>query len=85
MKNMRKIRDSELISFPDSRVSTIDVCELGLNKHHMKALLEIDVTDARDIFRRIKERDGASLSFTAWLVKCISTAVGEYREANAYL
>jgi len=78
-------RNSELKSFPDSRVSTIDVCELGLRKHHMKALLEIDITNARDIFRIIKERDGESLSFTAWLVKCISTAVGEYREANAFL
>jgi len=77
--------NSELKSFPDSRVSTIDVGELGLRKHHMKALLEIDITKARDIFRIIKERDGESLSFTAWLVKCISTAVGEYREANAFL
>jgi pyruvate/2-oxoglutarate dehydrogenase complex dihydrolipoamide acyltransferase (E2) component len=76
---------SELKSFPDSRVSTIDVCELGLSKHHMKALLEIDITDAVSIFGIIKERNGASLSFTAWLVKCISTAVSEYREVHAFL
>ena len=77
--------NSELKSFPDSRVSTFDVSELGLKKHHMKALLEIDITTARDLFRTIKEKNGVSLSFTAWLVKCISTAVGEYREAGAYL
>lgn len=75
----------QLKSFPDSRVSTIDVTELGLEKHHMRALLEIDITPARDIFRTIKEKNGVSLSFTAWLVKCISTAVDEYREAGAYL
>jgi pyruvate/2-oxoglutarate dehydrogenase complex dihydrolipoamide acyltransferase (E2) component len=61
------------------------VGQLGLQKHHMKALLEIDVTHARSIFRIIKERNGNSLSFTAWLVKCISTAVSEYREASAFL
>lgn len=72
-------------SFPDSRVSTLDVGELGLKKHHIKALLEIDVTQARDILRIIKERNGTGLSFTAWLVTCISTAVGEYREASAFL
>jgi pyruvate/2-oxoglutarate dehydrogenase complex dihydrolipoamide acyltransferase (E2) component len=82
---MNKMHNSELKSFPDSRVSTIDVCELGLKKHHIKALLEIDVTNAREVFRKIKERDGKGLSFTAWLVKCISTAVGEYKEANAFL
>ncbi|MDF2882624.1 MAG: hypothetical protein K0R54_3181 [Clostridiaceae bacterium] len=82
---MNEICNSELRSFPDSRVSTIDVCELGLKKHHIKVLLEIDVTNARELFRKIKERHGKSLSFTAWLVKCISVAVSEYREANAFL
>ncbi|HEX3012280.1 MAG TPA: 2-oxo acid dehydrogenase subunit E2 [Syntrophomonadaceae bacterium] len=82
---MNKVGNSELRSFPDSRVSTIDVFKLGLSKHHVKALLEVDVTNAKEIFKGIKERDGASLSFTAWLVKCVSTAVGEYREANAFL
>ncbi len=38
--------NSEIIYFPDSRVSTIDVGELGLKKHHIAALLEIDVTEA---------------------------------------
>ncbi|HWQ74898.1 MAG TPA: 2-oxo acid dehydrogenase subunit E2 [Syntrophomonas sp.] len=82
--NSRK-GDSELKSFPDSRISTIDVGELGLKKHHIKALLEIDVTHARDILRIIKGRNGYGLSFTAWLVKCISTAVSEFRESNAFL
>lgn len=82
---MSEICNSELKLFPDSRVSTIDVCELGLKKHHIKMLLEIDVTKARELFRKIKVRYGKGLSFTAWLVKCISIAVGEHREANAFL
>jgi pyruvate/2-oxoglutarate dehydrogenase complex dihydrolipoamide acyltransferase (E2) component len=43
------------------------------------------VTRAGSIFNIIKEKNGQGLSFTAWLIKCISTAVGEYREANAFL
>lgn len=82
---MNEICSSELKYLPDSRVSTIDVCELGLKKHHIKFLLEIDVTKARELFQKIKVRDGKSLSFTAWLVKCISIAVSEHREANAFL
>ncbi|NPV91343.1 MAG: dehydrogenase [Firmicutes bacterium] len=82
---MRGRKDSELRPFPDSRVSMIDVSELGLKKHHIKVLLEIDVTEARELFRKIRERDGKGLSFTAWLVKCVSTAVDEHREANAFL
>lgn len=74
----------EVRSFPDSRISTVDVGVLGREKHHIKALLEVDVTQARDTFRTIKEQ-GTSLSFTAWLVKCVSMAVSEYGEAHAFL
>lgn len=77
--------NAETRSFPDSRVFTMDVCELGRKKHHVAALLEIDVTDAREWFKLIKERDGESLSFSAWLIKCISMAVNEHKEAHAFL
>lgn len=82
---MKLFNHAEERFFPDSRVLTIDVCELGMKKHHVKGLLEIDVTEARDIFRKLKERDGKSLSFTAWLLKCISVAVCEHKEAHAYI
>jgi pyruvate/2-oxoglutarate dehydrogenase complex dihydrolipoamide acyltransferase (E2) component len=71
--------------FPATRLSTIDICELGRRRHHLPGLLEIDVTAARERFREIKARDGAGLSFTAWLAKCIATAAGEYPEAAGYL
>jgi pyruvate/2-oxoglutarate dehydrogenase complex dihydrolipoamide acyltransferase (E2) component len=51
----------------------------------MVSLVEIDVTAARAQFRKIKERSGRNLSFTAWLVKCIGVAVGEHPEAAAFL
>lgn len=74
-----------IASFPDSRISTIDVCELGKRRHHIAALLEIDVTEARLQMRRLRQQTGQGLSFTAWLTKCIADAVKQYPEAAAYL
>lgn len=45
--------------------------------------MEVDVTDARAALRRSREGDGPGLSFTAWLMKCISTAAAEFPEACA--
>lgn len=73
------------VPFPDSRISTIDVYELGKSRHHIAALLEIDVTEARLAIRRLRQQSGRGLSFTAWLTKCIADAVKQYPEAAAYL
>jgi hypothetical protein len=46
------------IEYPSSRQLTFDVGRIGREKHHVKALLEVDVTEAR---RRIRtERPGGS-------------------------
>ncbi len=76
---------SRSVPFPDSRISTIDVCDLGRKRHHIAALLEIDVTEARLTMRRLRQQTGQGLSFTAWLTKCIADAVKEYPDAAAYL
>lgn len=83
---MRRTPDgAKTIVFPDSRTSTMDVCALGRKRHHVQALLEYDVTEARALFREIRKQTGQSLSFTAWLIKCIALAVNDYKEAAAYL
>lgn len=33
-------------SYPSSRRLTFDMGKLGMSRHHMRALLEVDVTDA---------------------------------------
>lgn len=69
---------------PKSRIATFDVFSIGLKKHHVAAILEFDVTDAR---RRIKElrRDGAKISFNAWILKVIAITIAKHTEAAAYL
>lgn len=69
---------------PQTRIATFDVYAVGLLKHHVSALLEFDVTDSR---RKLREqrRKGLKASLNAWLIKVISSALEEYREASAYL
>ncbi|MBN1288780.1 MAG: 2-oxo acid dehydrogenase subunit E2 [Actinobacteria bacterium] len=74
------------VPVPDSRLLTIDAMELGLKKRYVKALIEVNVTAAREIIQNEKDRvDGRPLSFTAWLVMCIAHAVSKYPEVHSVL
>ena len=73
------------IKFPKTRIATFDVSELGRKKHHIKGLLELDVTRARQLIREDRIKTNKQLSFTAWLIKTISTTLAEYQQAYAYL
>lgn len=65
---------SYTIAYPSSRQLTFDVGKIGLAKHHVRALLEVDVTEAR---RRIKKNryEGMKISFLSWLIKTIADCV----------
>jgi len=69
--------------FSKTREIIIDVVEQGLLKHHVKVLLELDVTLAREYLRDFKEKQGMSLSFTGWMAKCIAQAVNENPQVHA--
>mgnify|MGYP005838637419 CR=1 FL=1 len=62
------------IPYPSSRQFTFDVGKLGREKHHIKALLEVDVTEAR---RKIKQsrQAGRKISVTTWLIKVLADSV----------
>ena len=70
---MSKNRSSE-IQYPSSRQLTFDLGKIGREKHHIKALLEVDVTEAR---RKIKQnrQAGTKISFTAWFIKVVADCV----------
>lgn len=44
---MKDIGEYKIETFPVSRISTIDIGRAGLKKHHIRALIELDVTEAR--------------------------------------
>ncbi len=69
--------------FPAFRSATLDTLDLGKRKHHVPFLLEVDVTEAREYMRRLKESTGEGLSFTGWVVKCLGQAVSEHKHIHA--
>ena len=44
------------IAYPSSRRLTFDVGRIGLAKHHVHALLEVDVTEARRLIKHSRHR-----------------------------
>jgi len=53
-------------------------------KHPIQALMEFDVTEARTLMREYEQKSGETISFTAWIIKCIAEAVSENKQVQAY-
>lgn len=81
---MQSTGSFEVLPFGASRQIGSDWLEMGRRKHHMVALVELDVTGVREAIRRRRRETGERLSFFAWIVRCIAQAVSEHREVNAY-
>ena len=69
-------------SFPRSRLSTIDLGRIGVRRHHVAALLEIDVTRARAGLRIANRNGRSSVSFLAWLVKNVASSLAGHPNAH---
>ena len=69
--------------FPSSRKFTADIGYLGLRKHRVQALIEVDVTDSRALLQAYRQERNVEVSFTAWILKCISQAVHEHKSMHA--
>jgi len=74
----------EISKYPESRKLVIDLLEQGSKKHHVKAIITLDVSEPREIFRNYKEKTGNGLSFTGWIIACVGEAVNKHKELNAY-
>lgn len=81
---MKEEKNYKTRVFPKSRIATIDVCAIGLKKHHVAALIEVDVTGSRN---KVKERKKKkeTVSFYAWLIKAISVSMKDHDGVAAYL
>lgn len=56
----------------------------GWRKHSIQALIEVDVTIAKELIKKHKETTGESISFTGWIIKCMAQSVTEHKEINCY-
>jgi len=75
---MSKLEKYKIKEFPLSRLATMDIGAAAFTKHHIRVIMELDVTEARNKIALLKEQ-GKYISFNAWLIKCISRAVSEYK------
>lgn len=69
--------------FPSSRQSTFDAGYIGIRKNRMTGLIELDVTHGRQLIKALRREKKAAVSFTAWIIKCISQAISENKEVHA--
>ncbi len=79
MKNYR------IQKFPNSRIATIDICEIGNSKHHVTGLVEFDVTESRMKIREYNKKHSNKISFNAWLISVISRTIKKYDTSSSYL
>jgi pyruvate/2-oxoglutarate dehydrogenase complex dihydrolipoamide acyltransferase (E2) component len=70
-------------AYPDFRNTTIDTLIWGSRRHHVPILLEVDVTEARELIRSQKRISGQGVSFTGWIVKCLGQAISEHNYVQA--
>ena len=74
----------EVEPFPRERHNVVDALEVGVHRHMVHALLELDVTRARQLIRERENRVGVRLSFTAFLVATLARAVDANKRLHAY-
>jgi len=80
----KKIGPYQVVDFSAERRAMSGFLDLASGKHRMYALLEVDVTVARQFIEEYKARTGERLSFTGYLVFCLAQAVKEHTEVQAY-
>lgn len=73
----------EVRPFPRARHDIVDALEVGVRRHMVHALLELDVTDARRRVRAHEVGPGERLSFTAFLVASLARAIDADRRLHA--
>jgi pyruvate/2-oxoglutarate dehydrogenase complex dihydrolipoamide acyltransferase (E2) component len=55
-----------------------------LKKHYSIGYIEVTVSKGKEFINKFSEKTGEKISFTSWIVKCISDAVLQFPEFNSY-
>lgn len=76
-------KNYQVIPFPKIRRLMVDGGRLAGQKHLIHGLVELDVTDARQLIRDHKAKTGESLSFTAFIISSLGRAVDMNKHMQA--
>jgi len=80
---MDVIGEYSIQDFPRNRLGIIDYLDEAQKRHIIIGLLEIDVTEARDLIEKYKINTGTTISFTGWICWCIGQVLNEKKEIHA--
>jgi len=70
--------------YPRIRHATRDLLHTAARKHMIHAMVEVDVTEARQRLRRVGRQSGEALSFTGYVIACCARAVDRDRSVHGY-
>ncbi len=62
----------------------VDGGRMGLRKHTVHGLVEFNITQAREAIRQHKAQTGEALSFSAFILACLGTAIDQNKHMHAY-
>ncbi len=81
---MKNIGKYQVKPFTKQRRNIELITKEGWRKKTINTILEIDVTNAREMIQKHKEKTGETISFTAWIIKCVAQTLSENKDFNAY-
>ncbi len=68
--------------FPRFREIVIESVKAGKKMNHVTGMPIYDVTKARELMQKYKEKNKESVSFTAFIIHCLGKAVSEYKQIH---
>jgi pyruvate/2-oxoglutarate dehydrogenase complex dihydrolipoamide acyltransferase (E2) component len=75
---------NEVERFSPARRTIVDALSVGWGRHMSHALIELDVTRARQLIHLHKVATGETLSFTAFIARCVARAIDADKHLHAY-
>jgi pyruvate/2-oxoglutarate dehydrogenase complex dihydrolipoamide acyltransferase (E2) component len=81
---MSKSQSFDIEPIPAMRRFAFDSGYLGRRRHIVHGLIEVDVTDARAYIREHERSTGEKLSFTAYILLCLSKSIRQHPHVHAY-
>ncbi len=74
----------QIQKFPDSRIATVDIGKISRKKHHIAALIELDVTKSREKIREFNKKNREKISFNGWLIYTIAKTIHKHPSVASF-
>lgn len=85
MREMKSKQNAfKVEAIPKMRRFALDAGYLGRRRHIVHGLIEVDVTEIRNFIEEYKSKTGETLSFTAFIIFCLSRAIEKNPHMHAY-